>query len=114
MQCMFSYGQGQTLVVRVLGDLWRGATQCGGVAGIVLGVGLCVILNSEAMEGLFASSDPFLFISWWSFVFTLGVTAAVSLATPPEPPEKIRGLVFGDVLEDSHMQEILSGRIERQ
>ncbi|MCH8332528.1 sodium/solute symporter [Candidatus Sumerlaeota bacterium] len=114
IQTMFSYVQGPTLAILLLGILWRRATQWGGLAGIVLGVGLCVILNSESMEGLFFSSEPFLFISWWSFVFTLAVTAAVSLVTPPEPPDKLRGLVFGEVLEDTQMQEILGRRIDGQ
>ena len=61
--------------------------------------------------GIFPSREPFLFVAWWSFVFTLLVTTVVSLLTPAEPVEKIRGLVFGDVLADEEMQQILRSRI---
>ena len=111
IQSMFSLIQGPSLAILLLGILWRRATGWGGLVGLVSGVGLCIVLNLESMAGLFVSEEPFLFIAWWSFVFTLGVTAAVSWCTPPEPPEKIRGLVFGEILADEEMQSILRRRI---
>jgi hypothetical protein len=68
------------------------------------------ILNN--VEDLFPSDDPYLFIAWWSFVFSVIVTLVVSLLTPPEPDEKIRGLVFGQLMKDGEIQRILRSRSE--
>jgi hypothetical protein len=70
-----------------------------------------VVLNLEAMSGVFPAEEPFLFVAWWSFVFTLGLTAVVSWLTPPEPAERIRGLVFGELLDDEEMQAVLRERV---
>ena len=78
------------------------------LAGLVLGVMFTTILHN--IDDLFASEDPFLFISWWSFVFSMVVTVIVSLVTPPEPDEKIRGLVFGQVMKDGELQRVLRDR----
>jgi hypothetical protein len=40
------------------------------------------------------------------------VTAVVSLLTKPEPPEKLRGLVYGHVLTDDESQALLRERLE--
>ncbi len=113
IQTFFSYIQGPTLAILLLGVLWSRTTQWGALVGLVLGVGLTVTLNSDAMAGLFPSDDPFLFISWWSFAFVLVVTVAVSLLTPPDPPERLRGLVFGQVLTDDEVQAALRARVNR-
>lgn len=112
IQSIFSLIQGPTLAILLLGLLWRRATQWGALVGLVSGVGLCLVLNLESMAGLFPSEEPFLFVAWWSFVFTLAVTALVSLVTPADPPEKIRGLVWGDVLSDEDVQAALRRRME--
>jgi SSS family solute:Na+ symporter len=112
IQSMFSLIQGPTLAILLLGLLWRRATQWGALVGLVAGVGLCVVLNLESMAGLFPSEEPFLFVAWWSFVFTLAVTALTSLLTPADPPEKIRGLVWGDVLDDEEIQAALRRRVD--
>lgn len=111
IQSIFSLIQGPSLAILLLGVLWRRATAWGGLVGLVTGVGLCVVLNLEAAAGIFPSEEPFLFVAWWSFVFTLAVTVTVSLATRPEPPEKIRGLVVGAVLRDEAVQEALEERV---
>jgi SSS family solute:Na+ symporter len=110
IQSIFSLIQGPSLAILLLGVLWRRATGWGGLAGLVSGVLLCVVLNLPSMAGIFSSEEPFLFVAWWSFVFTVLVTVLVSLATPPEPPEKLRGLVFGEMLRDPEVQAALARR----
>lgn len=110
IQSIFSLIQGPSLAILLLGVLWRRATAWGGLVGLVSGVSLCVVFNLQSMAGLFSSEEPFLFVAWWSFVFTLGVTVVVSLATPPEPPEKLRGLVLGELLRDPEAQGALARR----
>ena len=77
------------------------------------GVGLAVILNLDSMAGIFHSKEPYLFVAWWSFVLALLVTVAVSLVTPPERPEKIRGLVVGEMRRDPTLQAALERRMTR-
>ena len=113
IQTVFSLIQGPTLAVLLLGILWRRANRYGGATGLVAGVGLCLLLNSPAMDGLFPSEEPFLFVAWWSFVFTLAVTGIVSRLTPPEPPERLRGLVWGEVRNDEAVQAALRNRVAR-
>ena len=113
IQTVFSLIQGPTLAVLLLGILWRGANRYGGATGLVAGVGLCLLLNSPTMDGLFPSEEPFLFVAWWSFVFTLAVTWIVSRLTPPEPPERLRGLVWGEVRNDEAVQAALRNRVAR-
>jgi hypothetical protein len=45
------------------------------------------------MSESFPSAEPFLFISWWSFIFALAVTVTVSLLTDPDPPNKFNDLI---------------------
>ncbi|HEO72679.1 MAG TPA: sodium transporter, partial [Candidatus Hydrogenedentes bacterium] len=108
IQTALSLFQGPTLAILLLGVCWRRTTRWGGLAGLVLGVGFCFILNFT--QGLFPSDDPFLFVAWWSFVFALIVTVVVSLLTRPEPEEKIRGLVWGSVVDDVDVQNALQER----
>jgi SSS family solute:Na+ symporter len=112
LQTLMSLVQGPTLAVLLLGILWRRANQWGGFAGITLGVMFTLMMTSDSMAGLFPSENPFLFVAWWSFVFSLIVTAVVSVLTPRDPAEKTRGLVFGDVLSDEEMQTALRERAE--
>jgi len=109
IQTALSMFQGPVFAILLLGILWRRATRWGGLAGLVLGVILTTILNFT--EGLFPSEDPFLFVSWWSFVFSLVVVIVVSLLTPREPDDKIRGLVFGQVMKDGKIQRVLQERV---
>lgn len=99
IQTLLSLFQGPTLAILVLGVLWRRATGWGALTGLDLGVALTWSLTIMG-DALFPSDDPFLFISFWSFVFTLAVTVLVSAVTPPEPMEKIRGLVVGHLAAD--------------
>ncbi len=108
LQTALSMFQGPVFAILLLGILWKRATQWGGLAGLVLGVCFTTILNN--VDGLFPSDDPFLFVSWWSFVFSVIVTVVVSLVTPREPEEKIRGLTFGQVMKDGEIQRVLTER----
>lgn len=110
LQTALSMFQGPVFAILLLGIMWKRATQWGGLAGLVLGVGFTTIL--QFTEGLFKSESGFLFIAWWSFVFSIVVTVIVSLITPPEPDEKIRGLVFGQVMKDGELQRVLRDRSE--
>jgi SSS family solute:Na+ symporter len=110
IQTALSMFQGPVLAILLLGILWRGTTQWGGLAGLVLGIAFTTILNNT--EGVFPSENPFLFVAWWSFVFSMIVTIVVSLITPREPEEKIRGLIFGQVLHDGELQRVLQTRAE--
>lgn len=110
IQTAMSLFQGPVLAILLLGIMWRRTTQWGGLAGLLLGMCFTFILNN--VDGLFPSNDPYLFVAWWSFVFSLIVTIAVSLVTPPEPEEKIRGLVFGQIMKDGEVQRVLGERIK--
>ncbi len=110
IQTLLSLIQGPTLAVLLLGILWRRATGWGALAGLVLGV--CVTTSLTVMgEEVFPSDDPFLFISFWSFLFSMAVTIIVSLITPAEPEEKTRGLVFAQVMHDEAVQDALKDRV---
>jgi Na+/proline symporter len=110
IQTALSMFQGPVFAILLIGILWGRATQWGGLAGLILGVTFTTILKNT--DGLFPSDDPFLFISWWSFVFSSAVTIIVSLLTPKEPDEKLRGLVFGQIMKDGKIQRVLLDRVE--
>jgi Na+/proline symporter len=111
IQTALSMFQGPTLAILLIGIVWRRATRWGGLAGLVLGVIFTTILSN--VDDLFPSDDPFLFVAWWSFVFSCVVTVVVSLLTRPEPADKIRGLVWGQVMQDAELQSVLNDRVSR-
>jgi SSS family solute:Na+ symporter len=43
---------------------------------------------------LFEIEDPFLYVSWWSFLAGLIIAIVVSLFTRPHPDERLYGLVY--------------------
>lgn len=110
VQTILSMVQGPVFAILLLGIMWRRATGWGGLAGLVLGLSCSYVLMT--VDGLFPAEDPFLFVAWWSFVFSLAVTVVVSLLTKPEPDEKIRGLIFGQVMKDGKIQRVLAQRVE--
>jgi hypothetical protein len=61
-------------------------------------------------DRIFSIEDPFLFVSFWSFVFTLVVLVGVSYVTTPKPDKQLHGLVYGLVMADSDMQQALRER----
>ncbi len=97
IQTLMTLFQGPSLAIIVLGVLWSRTTGIGALVGLV--GGLCcssgmLFVNSYATRPLFQIQDPFLYIAWWSFVFSILLTVVVSLVTPKEPPEKLRGTVY--------------------
>lgn len=111
LQTLLSLFQGPTLALLLLGILWHRATGWGGLVGLVSGVSAAWLLTMLG-EQIFPAENPFLFVSFWSFVLTAVVTIAVSLATRPESPAKLRGLVYGEVLKDPATQTALKERVE--
>ncbi len=109
LQTVLSLFQGPVLAILLLGIIWPRATGWGGLAGLVLGVIFCFVLNYT--PGLFPSENPFLFVAWWSFIFSMLVTVIVSLLTKPESPEKLRGLVWSSVVRDDDAQAALEERV---
>ena len=93
VQTFLSFFQGPVFSVLLLGMFWKRATPWGGLAGLVGGMAVSALLY--AFKGaLFTISDPFLYVSWWSFVAGFVITLAVSLGTRPHPDEHLFGLVF--------------------
>ena len=46
-------------------------------------------------DSIFTIQDPFLYVSWWSFVTGFVVPIIVSLFTKPYSKERLAGLVYG-------------------
>lgn len=108
IQLMMSFFQGPTLAIMLLGILWRRANGWGGLAGLVGGVAFTTYLTYRG-KSLFVSEDPFLFVSFWAFLFSIGVTVVVSLLTKPELPEKTRGLVLFEVAKKQPVPSVSTG-----
>ena len=100
IQTLLSLFQGPTLAILLVGIFWHRATGWGGFAGLIIGCCLTFGLNLLG-DAVFLSEAAYLYVSFWSFLVSLVVTIVVSLLTPKEPPEKIRGLVYGTVIGDS-------------
>ncbi|MFQ5632388.1 MAG: hypothetical protein ACE5I1_26765, partial [bacterium] len=45
-------------------------------------------------ESLFTIKDPFLYISWWSFVTGIVITVFVSLLSAAPQIQRLRGFVY--------------------
>jgi SSS family solute:Na+ symporter len=105
MQTLLSIFQGPTFAITLLGIYWKRANQWGGLSGLLGGVAISSSL-------FFITKSSFLYIAWWSFLGSLLITIIVSLLTKPEPSEKLEGLVYGLVMKDKSMQDILKKRAE--
>ncbi len=93
IQTFLSFFQGPVFSILMLGIFWRGTTQWGGLFGLVGGITVSALLY--LFKGhLFAIEDPFLYVSWWSFVAGLVIAVVVSLLTRPHPQERLYGLVY--------------------
>ncbi|UCF15096.1 MAG: hypothetical protein JSW59_16930, partial [Phycisphaerales bacterium] len=94
IQTFLSIFQGPIFSVLLLGILWKGTTQWGGLAGLVGGM-----MSSGLMYwfkgSLFTIEDPFVYVSWWSFVAATIITVVASLFTQPHPASRLYGLVYG-------------------
>ena len=94
IQTFLSYFQGPIFSILLLGIFWKGATQWGGLAGFSVGI-LSSFLMYQFADSLFTIEDPFLYVSWWSFVVGFIITVVVSFFTKPYSDEKLSGLVYG-------------------
>jgi SSS family solute:Na+ symporter len=103
MQTLLSIFQGPTFAITLLGIYWRRATQWGGLSGLIAGVAISSTLY-------FGFHWSFLYVAWWSFAGSMVFNIVVSLLTKPEPLEKLEGLVYGLVMKDKEIQDILSRR----
>jgi SSS family solute:Na+ symporter len=92
IQTFLSFFQGPVFSTLLLGMFWPRATQWGGLVGLVGGISTSVSLY--VFKGrLFTIEEPFLYISWWSFVVGVLLNVATSLMTKPHPEERLSGLV---------------------
>ena len=67
--------------------------QAAALIGLVGGIAVSALLY--AFKGLlFTIEDPFLYVSWWSFVAGFVITITISLFTKPHPDGYLSGLVF--------------------
>jgi SSS family solute:Na+ symporter len=114
MQELLTIFQGPTFATVLLGVAWKRANKWGALTGLVGGVFTSLSLAKiwQPMMNLPRTGMNFLYVAWWSFVAALTLNVIVSLLTKPEPIEKIRGLVYGLVLEDPATQETLRKRAE--
>ena len=93
IQTFLSFFQGPVFSVLMLGIFWRGTTQWGGLFGLLGGITVSALLY--IFKGyLFEIEDPFLYVSWWSFLAGLVIAIVVSLFTRPHPDERLYGLVY--------------------
>ncbi|MDX1326091.1 MAG: sodium/solute symporter, partial [Arenibacter sp.] len=93
IQTFMSYFQGPLFAILLLGIFWKRTTQWGGLTALVVGIGFAVFLNIFK-ERFFTIEDPFLYISWWSFLLGFIVNIVVSLATKRHTELQLEGLVF--------------------
>ena len=93
IQTLLSFFQGPIFGVLLIGMLWKRTTQWGGFYGLTGGIAIAVLMYLFK-DSLFTISDPFLYVSWWSFVASLIIAFVVTLFTDPWPMERIKGLVF--------------------
>lgn len=104
MQNLLSFFQGPTLATLLLGILWWRSTRWGGFFGLIGGVATAVAMSLAKIN--------FLYVAWWSFVASGAINIIVSLLTPPEKPEKLRGLVYRFLERDEEAQSILQRKAE--
>ncbi len=93
-QTFLSLFQGALLALLLLGMLFRRINGAGGVAGIIVGVGLAFFLHGWKHLGPDHMEISYLWVAWWSFVAAAASTVAVSLATKPYDEERLLGLVY--------------------
>lgn len=93
IQTFLSFFQGPTFAILLLGIFWTRTTQWGGLFGLIGGMTVSFYLFIF-QETYFTIEDPFLYISWWSFLAGFVIAVAVSLVTQPYPIERLFGLVY--------------------
>lgn len=93
IQTFMSYFQGPLFAILLLGIFWKRTTQWGGLSALVIGIAFAIYLN-VFKEQFFTIEDPFLYISWWSFLVGFIINVVVSLFTKPHTQDRLKGLVF--------------------
>ena len=93
IQTFLSFFQGPVFSILFLGMFWKRTTQQGGLAGLVVGMISAALMNIFS-DSLFSIEEPFLYVSWWSFVVGFIVTVVVTLLTKPYADNKLVGLVY--------------------
>jgi solute:Na+ symporter, SSS family len=93
IQTFMSYFQGPLFAILLLGIFWKRTTQWGGLSALVIGIAFAIYLN-VFKEQFFTIEDPFLYISWWSFLVGFIINVVVSLFTKPHAKDQLKGLVF--------------------
>ncbi|BBM87279.1 sodium:solute symporter family transporter [Candidatus Uabimicrobium amorphum] len=106
IQTLFSFFQGPTLAILLLGIFWKRCAPWGAFIGLVSGICSAGLMHYHKAS-LFTISDPFLFVSFWSFLVGFVVTIVASLFTAPRPDKELYGLVYGMVMEDEQAQQAL-------
>ncbi len=93
IQTFLSFFQGPVFSILLLGMFWKRTTQQGGLAGLIAGM-ISALLMHLFKDSLFTIEEPFLYVSWWSFVVGFVVTVVVTLFTKPYEDSKLLGLVY--------------------
>ncbi len=93
IQTFLSFFQGPLFAILLLGIFWKRTTGAGGLAALIIGIGSAVLMN-VFKASIFTIEDPFLYISWWSFVIGFITAVVVSLFTKPVPVTEMKGLVY--------------------
>ena len=97
IQTFMSFFQGPLFAILLLGIFWKRTTQWGGLSALIIGIGSAVYLN-VFKDIYFTIEDPFLYISWWSFLVGFIVNVTVSFMTKPHTKDQLKGLVFSSKL----------------
>jgi SSS family solute:Na+ symporter len=100
IQTFMSFFQGPLFAILLLGIFWKRTTQWGGVSALIIGIASAIYMN-VTKDQHFTIEDPFLYISWWSFVVGFIVNVSVSLFTKPHSEERLKGLVFSTKIMES-------------
>jgi len=93
IQTFMSYFQGPLFAILLLGIFWKRITQWGGLFALIIGIAFAIYLN-VFKDRFFTIEDPFLYISWWSFVLSFIINISVSLFTKKHTDESLKGLIF--------------------
>ena len=95
IQTLMSVVAGPTLAILILGMFWRRCTQWGGFFALLVGCVSAFLMNlSPVASRLFSIEDPFLYVSFWSFVLSLVIAVVVSLFTRPWDEERLAPLMW--------------------
>ncbi len=93
IQTYLSFFQGPIFAILLLGIFFRRITAAGALVGLIGGMSVAAALHYHA-DSLFAIEDPFLYVSWWSFVAGLVITVLLSSCTTPHSDKRLSGLVI--------------------